>query len=80
MSQLDTMEQSIEKIENYLSPPDDTLLQTSNKNSFVGTFLWDVVDLVSFGVLEKPPKKKFHVNEHYNYSEPLQANPAKHYK
>ena len=61
------MEQSVSKIQDYLS--DDQLVQTDS--AFVGSFLWKAVDLVTFGVLEKPPKKKWHQNEHYNDTEPL---------
>ena len=48
------MEQSVSKIQDYLS--DDQLVQTDS--AFVGTFLWKAVDLVTFGVLEKEPKMK----------------------
>ena len=48
------MEQSVSKIQDYLS--DDQLVQTDS--AFVGSFLWKAVDIVTFGVLEKEPKMK----------------------
>ena len=54
MNQLDTMEQTVSKIQDYLS--DDTFVQTDS--AFVGTALWKAIDLVTFGVLEKEPKPK----------------------
>jgi len=32
-------------------------LDSEKKSAFVGSFIWKVFDLVTFGVLEKPPKK-----------------------
>ena len=49
-------------------------MQTSN--AFVGTFLWKAIDLVTFGVLEKPARKKFNKNKHYDSDEPLQPSPS----
>ena len=43
-------------------------LDTEKKSGFVGSFVWKVVDLLTFGVLEKPPKKSNQFKRHSNNS------------
>jgi hypothetical protein len=43
---------------------DNLLMQTSGENRFIGTLLWDLADVVTFGALEKDPKSRENINPH----------------
>jgi len=46
-------------------PPIESLLtQTGSENQFIGTLLWDLADVVTFGALEKDPKPRDNINPH----------------
>lgn len=42
-------------------------MQTGSENQFIGSLLWDIVDVVTFGALEKDPHEKAIKNPHQQY-------------
>ena len=46
------------KIVDENRPRTNSLVQTNAENKFVGALAWKALDLVTFGVLEKPHQKQ----------------------
>ena len=39
-------------------------MQTSGQNKFIGTLLWDLADVITFGALEKENHPRENINPH----------------